>query len=259
MNRVRKILLALLGEKRYLSLLAHSFQYLYPTGLLGSGYQDIYFLKSIIREGDYCVDIGAHLGYYTLELSRLVKGRGMVLSIEPMSKFYDALRNLVKKRHIANVRLHQAAMGGEGQWVEMGVPEINRSKKFAYARVIRSNPYLQYIETENVRNENGDQLFADLPRLDFVKCDVEGLEVSVLSGMINTVYRHRPILLCELADKNERARLYEMLAPLGYEVFFLQDKSLHKMDVFSDLDTISHNHYFIPQASQERLRHLVAY
>ena len=76
MNSVKKILLSTLGEKRYLSLLANSFQKIYKRGLAGQNYQDVHFLKDIVGEGNYCVDIGAHLGYYTCELSRLVKNSG---------------------------------------------------------------------------------------------------------------------------------------------------------------------------------------
>src|SRR5882672_5608200 len=93
MNRLKKILLLLLGEKKYLSLLASSFQRLYKTGKLGTDYQDIYFLKTMISDGNYCVDIGAHLGYFTFELSRLVKDNGKVFAIEPMSKFNQTLQN----------------------------------------------------------------------------------------------------------------------------------------------------------------------
>ena len=46
MSRIRQMLLYSLGEKRYLRLLASSFQKLYKTGRLGADYQDIYFLKT---------------------------------------------------------------------------------------------------------------------------------------------------------------------------------------------------------------------
>ena len=95
---IKKILLNVLGEKRYLSFLAATFQRLHPTGILGKEYQDVDFLKKIIHEGDTCIDIGAHLGYYTLELSRLVKDSGKVVAIEPMSSFHNTLLNLLKKK-----------------------------------------------------------------------------------------------------------------------------------------------------------------
>jgi FkbM family methyltransferase len=258
MNPLRKALLTLLGERRYLSLLARSFQQVYPTGLLDSGYQDIYFLKEFIQKGDYCLDIGAHLGYYAFELSHLVKQEGRVYAVEPMSKFFQTLQRLVKAKKIKNMFLVQAAMGGKTDWVEMGVPEIGKQKKFAYARVMDSNPYLAYVEKEKVKNENGDALFKDLSRLDFIKCDVEGLEVAVMTSLMATIQSHVPVMLCELADRNERVRLFELLLPFGYQAFFLKEKKLFPMDVYSSTDTISHNHYFIPTVRLDRFKHLIA-
>ncbi|HMH22886.1 MAG TPA: FkbM family methyltransferase [Puia sp.] len=254
---IKKILLSVLGEKRYLSLLASSFQRVFPTGWLGSSYQDIYFLKNIIGEGAYCVDIGAHLGYYTLELSRLVKASGKVIAIEPMSKFNQALRDLLKQRRVGNTTVYQVAMGGDGPWVDMGIPRIGSMKKFAYARVMNSNTTLEYIESERVKNESGDHLFLGLPRVDFIKCDVEGLELSVFSSMTETIRLHQPILLCELGAKQDRISLLGMVAPFGYRVYLLEKGRLRLLDPESDRTAISHNHYFLPAKHAIRLRHLI--
>src|SRR5580692_6071209 len=105
MSRIRKMLLNSLGEKRYLRLLASSFQTLYKTGRLGIDYQDVYFLKNLINPGDYCVDIGAHLGYFTFELSRLTGAQGQVFAIEPMSKFFHTIKNMAAHRKLKNITL----------------------------------------------------------------------------------------------------------------------------------------------------------
>lgn len=257
MRNVRQILLSLLGEKKYLSFLASSFQRLYKTGKLGVDYQDIYFLKSIVHEGNYCIDIGAHLGYYTMELSRLVKGNGKVYAIEPMTKFNHTLREMLQKKNIQNVELLQVALGGEGEFVEMGIPEVNSVKKFGHARVKEANVYLNYIESEKVKNERGDDLFENFPRLDFIKCDVEGLEVPVFNSMMKTIAKHKPILLCELAQKEERMKLYEMLAPLSYKIFYLDNKILREMKADADIKPVSHNHYFVPQIREAELKNFI--
>ncbi|HXB43630.1 MAG TPA: FkbM family methyltransferase [Puia sp.] len=258
MKDIKQILLSVLGEKRYLALLASSFQKALRIGLPGTDYQDVYFLKEFIQEGNYCVDIGAHLGYYTCELSRLVKNSGKVFAIEPMSKFNSALKNLLRGKKVSNVDLQQVALGGDGEYVDMGIPKLDNMKKFAYARVMKTSEHLEYIETERIKNETGDHLFFDLARLDFIKCDVEGLEVPVFASMTNTLEKHRPILLCELADDNERIKLYEMIDHLGYQVYTLSDKKLSLLDVYSNKKAISHNHYFIPQHHEEKLKHLIA-
>jgi len=257
MNRLKKVLLSTLGEKKYLSLLANSFQRLYKTGRLGSSYQDVYFLKKILGEGYYCVDIGAHLGYYTVEMSRRVSTTGKVYAIEPISKCYEVLENLLKRKHIRNVELFKVALGGDGEYVEMGIPKVDNMKKFAYARVLQSNMNFNYIESEKVKNESGDHLFLDLPRLDFIKCDVEGLEVPVFTSMMRTLEKYHPIFVCELADKADRITIYEMVKPLGYKAYLLKEKKLHLLDVHSDEKAISHNHYFIPVQHAERIKDLI--
>src|SRR6201991_3208234 len=148
---IKKILLNVLGEKKYLSFLAGSFQRLYRTGLLGKEYQDVYFLKKIVRPGDYCVDIGAHLGYFTLELSRLAGDKGKVFAIEPMSAFHNTLQRLLQKKRAANVTLYKLALGGDGEYVEMGIPQVGNVKKFAHARLQEANPHLNFVTSEKVK------------------------------------------------------------------------------------------------------------
>jgi FkbM family methyltransferase len=246
MSRIRKMLLYTLGEKRYLRLLASSFQKLYKTGRLGVDYQDIYFLKNLIRPGDQCIDIGAHLGYFTLEMSRLTGNNGHVYAIEPMSKFFNTLKAMVENRGMKNITLYQYAMGAETEFVEMGIPRVNNVKKFAYARVIKSSTFLEYVESEQVKNVYGDELFRLLPRVDFIKCDVEGLELSVFRSFVEIIRRHQPIVLCELGDPQDRIRLMEVLAPFSYSLYYLENKKLKSLDAKSETRPVSHNHYFIP-------------
>lgn len=258
MSRIRKMLLYSLGEKRYLQLLAGSFQKLYKTGRLGVDYQDIYFLKQYLRPGDYCVDIGAHLGYFAFEMSRLVGSNGHVYAIEPMSKFYNTLQNITTDRKLKNITLYQNAMGADTEFVEMGIPKVNNVKKFAYARVKSTHSYLEYVESEKVKNAYGDQLFLDLPRIDFIKCDVEGLELPVFQSFLKTIGKFRPIILCELEDPKERQSLLDLFLPFDYRLYYLDNKKLKSLASDSLIDPVSHNHYFIPVSRLQNLEALIS-
>ena len=258
MSRIRKMLLYSLGEKRYLQLLAGSFQKLYKTGRLGVDYQDIYFLKQYLRPGNYCVDIGAHLGYFAFEMSRLVGSNGHVYAIEPMSKFFNTLRNIAENKKLKNITLYQNAMGADTEFVEMGIPKVNNVKKFAYARVKSTHAYLEYVESEKVKNAYGDQLFLDLPRVDFIKCDVEGLELPVFHSFLKTIEKFRPIILCELEDPKERQSLLDLFLPFDYRLYYLENKKLKPLASESLVDPVSHNHYFIPVSRLQNLEALIS-
>ena len=255
---IKQLLLSILGEKRYLFLLSNSFQALSRMGLLGKEYDDVTFLKKYIRKGDCCIDIGAHLGYFTIELSRLTRPEGKVLAIEPMSKFNNVLEALLRRHKADNVTLYRVALGGNGDFVEMGIPEIGRKKRFAYARIMDSQPDLQYVDTEKVPNHQGDSLFSTLDRLDFVKVDVEGLEFSVVTSMIHTIGAHRPILLCEFFEGEQRLKLYHLLQPMGYQAYRLANGKWHAIDVYGEGSAITQNNYFIAAGHRERLSHLFA-
>jgi FkbM family methyltransferase len=256
MSGFRKMLLFSLGEKRYLRLLASSFQRLYKTGRLGVDYQDIYFLKNLVRPGDFCIDIGAHLGYFTIELSRLCGDKGQVYAIEPMSKFYNTLREITDRKKLKNITLYHYAMGGDSAFVEMGIPRVNNVKKFAYARIMRSSTFLEYVESEKVKNASGDELFLELPRVDFIKCDVEGVELSVLQSFREVISKHHPVVLCELSDPKDRKHLLDLLSPYSYGLYYLENKNLKALQVDSPVNPVSHNHYFIPSNRLQKIAHL---
>jgi FkbM family methyltransferase len=254
---IKKILLKLLGEKRYLSFLSSTYQRLFRAGLLGAESQDVYFLKKIIRQGDYCADIGAHLGYFTLNLSRLVGPAGKVFAVEPMPPFHATLQRQLQRRRADNVTLYQVALGGDGEYVQMGIPDTTGSKHFAMARVIDANPHLNFSETQKIKNESGDRLFSDLPRLDYVKCDVEGLEYSVFASMKKTLEKHHPILLCEFFDRDMRIRFQELVQQFGYRPFALEKGMLTPIDVYAQGPIVAQNDYFIPREHLDRLKPLI--
>ena len=69
---IKQFLLTILGEQKYLETLCATFQVLLGRGCLTQSlYKYVYFLKRHIHTGDTCIDIGAHLGYY----SRSSQGR----------------------------------------------------------------------------------------------------------------------------------------------------------------------------------------
>ncbi len=257
MKFIKALLLKIVGEEKYLSLAAAAFQQLYKTGKVGILYQDIYFLKKIIKKGDYTADIGAHLGYYTFELSKLTGKSGKVIAIEPVQKFNNVLQKLTRKNKEQNIELHKVAIGGKGDFVEIGIPMIAKQKRFGHARLKELHESFDYAETEKVPNVIGDAFFKDVRRLDFIKCDIEGAEVAAFSSMLQIIQKHTPIIICELGDRAERVKMNEILTPIGYVPYLLKDNMLHPLKKSMEENAVSFNYYFIPINKQENLQHLI--
>src|SRR4051794_41178218 len=64
-----------------------------------------------LAPGDVCLDIGAHIGYYTLLASRVVGPRGHVYAFEPSPENYSGLRANVELNGLRNVTTAQLAVG----------------------------------------------------------------------------------------------------------------------------------------------------
>ena len=70
-----------------------------------------HFVRASLAPGDTFVDVGAHVGYYTLLASRLVGTEGAVVAIEPSDpSFRNLLQNVRINEHARNVRLERIAV-----------------------------------------------------------------------------------------------------------------------------------------------------
>jgi len=60
-----------------------------------------------------------------------------------------------------------------------------------------------------------------LPRIDFVKIDVEGMELKVLNGMRQTIASYKPQMLIKMQDPTTYAKTYDFLNGFGYNIYWL--------------------------------------
>jgi hypothetical protein len=74
---------------------------------------------------------------------------------------------------------------------------------------------IDYENTVNVRKLALDEF--NLPRVDLIKIDVEGMEMEALEGASRTIARCHPIMLIEKI-KADAAQLRQWLGAHGYEV-----------------------------------------
>ncbi|MBZ5701823.1 MAG: FkbM family methyltransferase [Acidobacteriia bacterium] len=177
-------------------------------------------LQAQIQPGMTALDIGAHVGFYSLLLARLVGPRGRVISFEPMpdnfARLVENLR-LNQLQQVTPVNLAVLARSGE---LEANVPEgepysgsISLYQDYGTPRI-------------RVRATSLDEFFANsAERLEFIKMDVEGAEGEVLRGGIETLRRFRPRFLIELHhfDGDVSANpVPALLESLNYDVTWLE-------------------------------------
>jgi len=220
LKALRKFLVNTLGFNRYIRLVSKTYILLVGSGLMQKKYPELFFLKKIIWPGFTCLDIGANLGYYSTFLSRLVGANGKVMAVEPVPLFQEIWRDNVKASGLANLTMWPYALGGQNTRIRMGTPERDGLLHHGMTKIMTSAPD-KYARTYEVEMKIPDELFINLNRLDFVKCDVEGYEYEVFRNMQETLRKFKPLIQTELNGTENRQQVKDLLTAIGYETYIL--------------------------------------
>ena len=174
-------------------------------------------------DGVVAVDCGANIGVHTVEWGRLMFGWGSVYSFEAQEKIFYALAGNVAINNCLNVTARLAAVGAECG--KIGIPEPNYLLPASYGSFeLKGGEKAEYIG-QNIDYSKKDKVIdvvsidsLELARLDFMKIDVEGMELEVLEGAKNSIARCKPQMIIEVA-KSDRQKIHDRLAKAGYRVY----------------------------------------
>lgn len=206
---------------------AHRFMRGYNRELLG--------LRRLLRPDAHIADIGAHRGLHALFFHLITRGSATIQMFEPNPSEHEHLLRLTKR--YGNLHLHPLGLSSGCGSAVLRTPLLNGSPVSSRA-------------TLNPRGAGGanEHIGVDVPvrtldevtgtlsrRLDFIKCDVEGHELSVMRGAIQTLRSHRPVLLVELDRRHCGDNLgptLELLEQLDYEGAFFRAGVKHPLREF---------------------------
>jgi FkbM family methyltransferase len=241
----RNILLFVLGLKNYLRLISKVYISCISMGMWKKKYPELFYLDSIIKSGDTCIDIGANLGYYSSRMAKLVGTHGTVYAIEPIPMFGEIWLKNINPKVNPQVKLLPYALGAKSGIVQMGIPEKNGRVHHGMTKIVNLavEKYVQYFDVEM---RNPDELFADLKDLHFIKCDVEGYESVVLENFKTIISKFRPLVQTELNGNKNRKAVIGNFKSLGYKCAILENGSLKHISL-NEAMTVSQDFYFLPK------------
>ncbi len=178
-----------------------------------------------LRPGDTFVDIGAHVGYYTILASLLVGAEGHVVSFEPTPRTRTELS--ANTAGLDNVRI--VAMAAWDATERLTLQDFGwRQSSFnsVVAARVNGTPRIESIEVEAVAVDDWLAAHGLVPT--FIKVDAELAEQRVLRGLRRTIEQHHPILSLEIGDYNlpgvpSSAELIRSVVEQGYDAFEYRD------------------------------------
>ncbi len=136
-------------------------------------------LLRLLKRGSIFVDIGAHLGRYTILASKIVGPQGLVIALEPIPETYKVLKDNVKKNNLNNIIVLPLAAWNVNTTLEFTVPP-GRSGSTAKSLKHVSGIQLRGRKVR-VKATTLDMLILEklnLKRVDVIKIDVEGARLK---------------------------------------------------------------------------------
>jgi FkbM family methyltransferase len=182
--------------------------------------------KQTRGNGIVVLDGGANIGAFTIEWSKWMTGWGQVIAVEAQERLFYALAGNIAINNCFNAKAIHAALGAQNGTLKIPQPDYFKKASLGSLELQRNahrppeniGQNIQYDEhaLTPVNMVAIDHL--NLPRLDFLKIDVEGMELDVLDGACQTIDRHKPIIHTEWI-KTPKEALIEWFKIHNYQYF----------------------------------------
>lgn len=209
----------------------------------------------IINDGDAIFDIGAHIGWYTINFAQRFP-RSKIYAFEPIKYTYDFLISNIERNNLKNVSAFNFGIGKKDETKELyyfrggsAIASIENLISFQNAKKIKCSL------------KSLDNLFEELKcaSLDFIKCDIEGAELNMLIGGQRTIEKFLPIILIELYEEWCKKCGYSsydvirLLDGLGYSIYQAISGRLRLFDnsIASNLDR--YNYFFLHKIKHAKI------
>ncbi len=175
-------------------------------------------------DGVVAIDGGANIGVHTIEWAKAMHGWGEVIAFEAQERIFYALAGNITLNNCFNARAIYAAIGAASGEILVPAPDYFSPASFGSLE-IRQTSTTEFIgQNINYAAENCvktrmmaiDEL--ELSRLDFIKIDIEGMEMEALRGAEQSIERFKPQLMIEKIKSNE-GDIRQFVERFGYHIF----------------------------------------
>ena len=153
-------------------------------------YASLKLLQQIIGPDDRVIDVGANIGSIAIPIANFIKPSGKIYAFEPGDETFDRLqRNVNLNADLTDVLIP----------VNLGLSNKTEEKYWKEDQLNRGNASFNDTEGTIKKLITLDSFLAqtDVTKIDFIKIDVEGMELEVLEGAKISIIYHKPIIYFE--------------------------------------------------------------
>lgn len=152
-------------------------------------------VKRVARQGMTIIDVGAHIGYYTLIFSKLTGKTGEVYAFEPEEENFNLLQKNVKK--LKNVKITKKAVSDKAGFIDFYKAEGSTGLHSVLPSDFRKNK--TSVESANLDNFVQEE---KINNIDLIKIDIEGGEPYAFLGAKKILSQPSLMVIMEFTPSN---------------------------------------------------------
>ncbi|MCI5052298.1 MAG: FkbM family methyltransferase [Simkaniaceae bacterium] len=200
----------------------------------------------LIEDGYEIYDIGAHIGWYSLNFAKRFPS-STIHSFEPIPDTFNVFLENLSLNGINNITP-----------VNSGLLDVEQSSSLIYFKggsaLASSANLIEHKKTEKVKcsfTTLDSYIAKKHAGFDFLKCDVEGAEIFVLRGALESIKRFKPIIFLEIYQHwcvkcgYNAMDIVDLLSSCGYQVFRAINGCLERYNELKFDDDKNYNYFFL--------------
>lgn len=187
----------------------------YPRAILGWAEPSLLkWFQDNIQPGETWLDIGAYHGYTAIAMSKLVGSSGRVFAFEPEISAASALSRTKQANDFRQLSVIPIALGDSREMTLVSGSSFRGMFQPGSAESDNSHSSSEFLSTsfdliwEAIAGENSC--------ISGVKMDVQGFEINVLRGMMETLKKYHPKLVIEIHNGVNRKEFLSVIEECGY-------------------------------------------
>jgi len=214
----------------------------------------------LVKEDSIFFDIGANMGWYAINVAKLVKGI-RVFAFEPIPRTFEFLKKNIELNGIGSIEAFNFGFSHK---------KDDKVTFYYYPEDSGNASMVNVSERDNIQaipcqvRSLDDFVAREKVGPDFIKCDVEGAELLVFQGGEQTLAKFKPVVFVEMLRKwsakfdyhpNTIIRLF---ASHGYQCYVIQNNQLVQVLEITEA-TVETNFFFVHPTKRAKIGNAIVF
>ena len=180
-------------------------------------------------ESPVIFDVGANIGTYSSWIAKLLPN-SKIYAFEPQRLVFQMFCGNMSVNNFENVYAYNQAVSDVAGQLTFTEPDYTSNNNFGSFSLVEDLTPAKSKYSSTVDVITIDQFVEkyQIPRVDFIKIDVEGMDLLVLGGAKKTIQSYQPGILVEYSNdqNNYKDQIIEKLSELGSYEFYVEGNNL---------------------------------